>query len=226
MHAAPEADDEAIAKRGPGKWTPKWTGPHQIIDKQQPGANRNVRYTFRHMERGVTITTHANRLCLFRPWSTTVPSTSREIDAARPFAMGSWVRVGSLVVVPLSTPYPFGIGRVTSATPDGNLDIQWLGYSGNNLAPHTNPLFPAWTTPKRLEPYYAASPKSQSHRAYTVADDFPHGHFHQSDVVLHSFELTKGGRIPAPVTRAISNHPDVWWTLDPPPAASGTGADN
>ena len=219
LHTAPEADDEAIAHRGPSKWTPKWTGPHLIVAKTQRAKARNPRYTIHHVERGVEIEAHPNKLCAYQPWSDNTPSTSWELDTTRPYTTGAWVREGSLVIVPLQQPYPFGVGRVISASSDGALDIRWLGANSDNTTPHTSKLYQGWKFAQRgrrkqsedLTIYYQDTARNRAHQPYRVADDADVP-FTQEDVVLHSFELTESRRLPAVVTRALSKHPAIWWT--------------
>ena len=205
-------DNSDATTRGPAKWTPKWTGPHKIVEKSKPPTSRNYRYTFRHVERSENITTHPNRLCLFQPWADNTPSTSWDLDDHRPYVTGAWVKQGALVIVPLQDPYPFGVGKVLSAHTDGTLDIQWLGTNGDNTKPHRAALSLGWMPKTEFKPYYNAVKRNRAHREYRVADDND-APFRQDDVILHSFELTDARKIPAPVQRAISEHPDVWWKL-------------
>ena len=208
-----DADDTDATVRGPAKWTPKWTGPHKITGKHKPAASRNYRYTFRHVERSENITTHPNRLCLFQPWAENTPSTSWDLDDHRPYTAGAWVKKGALVIVPLQEPYPFGVGQVLEANTDGTLDIQWLGTNGDNTKPHRAALALGWMPKKDFKPYYNAVKRNRAHREYKVSDDHDTP-FRQEDVIIHSFELTTTRKLPAPVQRAISEHSDVWWTLD------------
>ena len=214
LHTDPQEDDEAIAKRGPAKWTPKWTGPHLVTAKSQPQGSRNPRYTFQHVERGVPITTHPNKLCPYVPWSDNSPSTSWELDTTRPYVTGSWMAEGSLVIVPLEAPYPFGVGKVIKADDDGTLDIQWLGSNNDNMTPHTSALSLGWKMKEQgndLRVYYGERQRHAAHQPYKVADDATVP-FTQEDVVLHSFELTSQRRLPAAFARALSEHPAIWWS--------------
>ena len=214
-----DAEEDNTNQKGPAKWTPKWTGPHSITAKNKPPKSRNMRYTFRHVEKAEDITTHPNRLCLFQPWATTSPSTSWDLDDHRPYTTGSWVKENSLVVVPLNEPYPFGIGKVLKAEADGTLDIQWLGTNGDNMKPHRAALQLGWLPKTKFEPYYNTLKRNKHHRHYKVADDYDIP-FHQEDVVLHSFDLTDSKKLPALVVRAISEHPSIWWTQKDTPQSS------
>jgi hypothetical protein len=214
-----DTEEDNPNQRGPAKWTPKWTGPHSITAKNKPPKSRNMRYTFRHVEKAEDITTHPNRLCLFQPWATTSPSTSWDLDDHRPYTTGTWVKENSLVVVPLNEPYPFGIGKVLKAEADGTLDIQWLGTNGDNMKPHRAALQLGWLPKTKFEPYYNTVKRNNHHKHYKVADDYDIP-FHQEDVVLHSFDLTDSKKLPAAVVRAISEHPSIWWTQEDPPQSS------
>ena len=207
-------DDDVAAHRGPAKWTPKWTGPHVITAVSHPPGSRNPRYTFLHVERGAPLTVHPNKLCPYHPWSDNSPSTSWELDTTRPYITGAWVQEGSLVIVPLEAPYPFGVGRVIAANTDGTLDIHWLGTNGSNTTPYSSALTTGWKMKSRngdLHAYYADRRRNKAHQPYRVADDSTVP-FTQEDVVLHSFELTETRRLPAAVVSALAEHPAIWWT--------------
>jgi hypothetical protein len=188
----------------PQKWSNRWTGPH-IITKVTRSSTGH-RYQFYHKERGRTVDTHVNKLCLYKPWKEGLQSTSAELDAKRMYRTGEWVPDGELVVVPLLEPYPFGIARVLRCDEDGELELQWLSNPGNKPA---GTYKPGWQPP-RGEPYYADQPKAKSHKPYTThMDDIV---LNQRDVIIHSFELTGSQRLPQPLLRAIARHEDVWWT--------------
>jgi hypothetical protein len=137
----------------------------------------------------------------------------------RPYTTGTWVKENSLVVVPLTEPYPFGIGKVLKAEADGTLDIQWLGTNGDNMKPQRAALQLGWLPKTKFEPYYNTVRRNNHHKQYKVADDYDIP-FHQEDVVLHSFDLTDSKKLPAPVVRAISEHPSIWWTQEDTPQSS------
>jgi hypothetical protein len=201
LHTDPLEDDTAIAKRAPSKWTPKWTGLHRILKR----VDAKHRYVIAHVERGIEVETHVNKLCLFNAWSTRTPSTSWELDVPRPFVTGTWASEGALVIVSLQEPWPFGAGKVIKAHADGRLDIQWLG---NGTTSVRNALYLGWRTPKGKAVYYADEPKTATHVPYCVGTIASHQH----DVIMHSFELTAEGRkLPAVILRTLAAHPNVWW---------------
>jgi hypothetical protein len=47
---------------------------------------------------------------------------------------------------------------------------------------------------------------------YTTEMDSEDLVMNQRDVLIHSFELTGTHKLPAPLLRAISRHPHVWWS--------------
>jgi hypothetical protein len=204
LHTDPADDDVAIAMRAPSKWTPKLTKPHKVLRRIAP-----TRYIIAHVERGIEVETHVNKLCLFNAWSARTPSTSNELDEPRPFTTGTWADKDALFIIPLQAPWPFGVGKVLQAHADGRLNIQWLG-SGTNSVRATLAL--GWKTPKGTATYYANTLRREEHLPYCVDDDANGVAFHQHDVILHGFELTKEGRkIPAVILRALAAHPDIWW---------------
>jgi hypothetical protein len=190
--------------KAPTKWKRKWSGPHIINQRIQD--ETGYRYTFYHKNRGVSIETHVNKLCAYRPWSEGLGSTSWDIDAKQLYNCGGWVPVGARVIVPLQKPYPFGVAEVIACTEDGDLQLHWL----SNTQGHTKgPYAPGWTSPTITKPYYAAKPKHASHIPYTT--DLDGFHMSQREVLMHSFDLTEASMLPEPMLRAIAKHPYVWW---------------
>jgi hypothetical protein len=116
--------------------------------------------------------------------------------------MDTWANEGALVIVPLQDPWPFGAGEVLKAHADGRLDIQWLGNSTSSLR----------KPPKGVNAYDADAARVATHLPYCVSNDANGIAFHQHDVIMHSFELTKEGhQLLAVILRALAAHPDVWW---------------
>jgi hypothetical protein len=211
MQTALQRLTNVIATKAPKKWKTSWTGPHEVTGKT---ADRTgFRYKFYHRQRGIEITTHVNKLSLFEPWSEGIMSTSEDIDGKALYKSGSWVKDGTLVVVPLLQPYPFGIAKLLSCDADGNMELQWLG----NNEDSTNGSFElGWLSPrKNSKPFYSNAAKAGSLPYTTATDEL---HMNQRDVLMHGFELSRGGRLPAPLLRAIARHPYVWW--DPVKPAS------
>ena len=193
------------ATKAPKKWKDPWTGPHMITGKTPD--ETGYRYRFYHRGRGVEIGAHVNKLHGYQPWSTGVLSTSADIDDKPLYKSGSWVTDGSLVVVPLERPYPFGIALLLSSGEDGAMRLQWLGNRDDSL---TGTLEPGWKhRGGRGVAHYSTTAPTVAHVPYTTAmDDL---HMNQRDVLIHGFELTASGHLPAPLLRAIAKHPYVWW---------------
>jgi len=105
----------------PGKWTEKWSGPHTIVKVE---GKQGISYTIFHSEKCINVTTHANRLCSFQPWSDGIVSTSWEMDTRRRYRTGEWVQKGTLVLVPLKKPYAFGIGILMDCKQNGDMKLQ------------------------------------------------------------------------------------------------------
>ena len=215
MSSAPEGLQPE--SRAPAKWTRKWSGPHVINKRVQDETGH--RYTFYHKSRGIDVETHINKLCSYRPWSEGLGSTSWDIDAKQLYNCGGWVPVGSIVVVPLQQPHPFGIAKVLACTDEGDLQLHWMS---NPQGKPKGPYAPGWTTPVVLKPYYADTKKYVSHVPYTT--DLDGFRMNQRDVLMHSFELTEANMLPAPMLRAIAKHPYVWWNPEQGDHAQREGA--
>jgi hypothetical protein len=174
--------------KAPKKWKASWTGPHEITGKTPNETGHH--YTFFHRQRGVEITTHINKLSSFQPWSEGIMSTSADIDDKALYKSGSWVEDGSLVVVPLLQPYPFGIATLIDCKENGDMNLQWLG----NPQDTTNGTYElGWKPTKNTnaKPYYKATAKKATHSPYTTAADGLQ--MDQRDVLIHGFKLTDGG---------------------------------
>ena len=193
----------------PAKWKDRWSGPHAVTGKI--ACKTGHRYQIYHRERGHTIETHVNKLCLYRPWSQGLLSTSVDLDSKRLYKCGEWVEEGSLVVVPLVKPYPFGIAKVLSTNDDGELELQWFG---NVRDSPSGTYLPGWTTKTGDRIYYAVKPRHRTHRAFIADKDNSDINLNQHDVLIHGFELTRTKHLPAPLLRAIATHPNVWWNPD------------
>ena len=198
-----DADAENPSAKRPAKWTPKWTGPHNVTAVATSGDVQ--RYTIFHKDRGKSIeNVNPNRLWFFQPWSSGISSTSFKIDIKRKYRTGEWVRNGSLVLVPiLNSKCPFGVAKLLACSQKGDLKLQWYG----NKTDNPNGTFhPGWWTTKKQSFYYAKTPKQLDHEPF-LADDSKL-RMHQRDVALHDFELTKTGRIPAQLHRQIKEMPE------------------
>jgi hypothetical protein len=185
----------------PQKWTPQWTGPH-LVTATHTGTT-TTRYTISHASRAAEIQCPANRLQPFHRWSPDIISTSYELDKNTGFRTGEWVKIGSLVVVPI-TGHNFAIAKVLGCETDGKLDLQWYGNDTNN--PNGTHL-PGWWHNRTA--YYASMPKDIADEPYRASDSGLQ--MHQRHVAIHDFRLTPGGRIPAALKRKIMETPEIGW---------------
>ena len=190
----------------PSKWTPKWTGPHLVIKRIGAQHRSIIAHAVKH---GIEVEVHVNKLCLFNAWSTRTPSTSWELDAARPFVTGTWATKGANVIVPLEAPWPCGAGKVIKAHADGRLEIQWLG-NGTTKIHIFGPRIGQDTVLR-------GHPATQRARVvpYCLADDAAGVAFHQHDVILHGFDLTAEDRkLPAVILQALAAHQEFRGNLN------------
>ena len=198
-----EEDTNLILKKAPGKWKPRWTGPHSIVAVQE-GRYSN-RYTMRHGPRKREIeNVKSDKLRPYTPWSSSIVSTSSELDAATgPFAVGAWCKAGDLFIVPLAQPYPFGVGKVLEAFDDGRIRYQWYGAKGYGAT-------------SVYEAMWWDGRKSYRGRRRNVA----HGPFEdketgmvirQEDLVLHGFTMTRTRRLREAVLDECARNADIWW---------------
>ena len=206
LHAEEDNDDSFIRK-APGKWTPKWTGPHPIT-KVSPGTY-NPRFQIYHTTRKRKIDDlKEDKMTPYQPWSNAMPSTSPDLDTkdGRSFKIGSWCNTDDMVLIALEKPYPFGVGKILEADKDGRIEFQWFTSTHDTQA--TKPFLPMWSDGQRT--YAATAPSHEQHTPYTnLHDDMP---ITQTDIVLHGFLLSKSNRIPVEVLDECHDNPNVWWT--------------
>jgi hypothetical protein len=202
-------DDEInITKKAPSKWKDRWTGPHTIVAIES--GKYNPRYTIDHVKWRRKITSvKADKLAPYHPWNETLPSPSTDLDTSdQPFKIGTWCDKDSLFIIPLAPPWPFGVGKVLEAKDDGSIKYQW--YRSNNYQ-GTSPFLPMWWDGKRG--YHAEKRKKSTHKPYDgdINGEEWNLEVTQSDIVFHSFELTKTHRLPKVVQTACKEHSDIWW---------------
>lgn len=131
----------APTKQVQNAWKPRWTGPH-LVTAVAPGQFGD-RYAIMHVDRNVTIANvKSDRLSPYQPWSDALPSIAPDLDAlSRSFQIGTWCQPGSLFIIALAYPYPFGIGKVLTANDDGTITFQWY----NTLGQQSNGSYlPSW----------------------------------------------------------------------------------
>ena len=183
----------------PGKWNPRWTGPHTIAAVQD-GRYSN-RYTERHATRKREI---ENVLSPYTSWSSSIASTPADLDASTKVfvvGVGAWCKEGDLFIVPLARPYPFGaVGKVLEASDDGRIRHQWKGYGA------TNAYEPMWWDGRRS---YRGRRRSKDHVPFEDKDTGIV--IRQEDLVLHGFTMTKTSRLRETVLDECARNADVWW---------------
>jgi hypothetical protein len=196
----------APSKQVYNAWKPRWIGPH-LITHVAPGKYGD-RYTMAHVDRTTSITDiKSDRLCPFQPWSDALPSTSPELDSpSRSFKIGTWCQPGSLFVIPLARPWPFGIGKVLTTEDDGTITFQW--YSTIGFQANSNYL-PSWWD--GAAKYDAPEPNDISHVPYTGVHE--QMLLTQRDLIFHSFALTDSGYLLPQLREACSLHPLIWWHM-------------
>ena len=170
----------------------------------------NPRYTINHVKwRRLIKDVKTDKLAPYHPWNEALPSTSPALDTSdQPFKIGTWCNEGSLFIIPLAEPWPFGVGKVLKANDDGSIKYQW--YRSNNYQ-GTTPFLPMWWDGKKG--YYAAKPKRKQDKPYDgdISDEEWELEVTQNDIVMHGFDLTKTGRIPKVVLDACKENSDIWW---------------
>jgi len=189
----------------PKKWTNRWTGPHRIIRKTSDN-----HYVFEHYRTAVEVKSHVNRLCIFRPWSETILSTSAEDDEPPRWKVGGKVAVGDLIAFPLldddNNAVPFGIAELTGFSRDGkSFTIRWFSNSTDNVR---GTFKPGWLTRAKTM-YYADKRRHRSDKPYEGSDT--NTTVSHASVILHGFKLTSGHRLPTAVLRKISASGWVNW---------------
>jgi len=194
-------------QRAPSKWTPKWTGPHQVV-KTSEGSSK-TRYTILHVGRRKNIiNVHSDKLHPYQPWSASFPSTSAELDrSTTKYMIGSWCKANHLFIAPLDKPWPFGVARVLEAHDDGTLDYQWFNTKGHQA---TKDFKPMWWNKTVQVAYAARSKRSPDHIPYGGEESKVA--ITQHDIALHYLKLTPKGHLPKVILDACSEHPDIHWT--------------
>jgi len=199
-----EQDDTILLREAPGKWKPRWTGPHMVTAVHE--GKYGKRYTIKHNGRKEPIEgVKADKLTPFTPWSNAMPSTAPDLDDNRTFRVGSWCPPGSMFILELERPWPFGMGKAITTHDDATITFQWYGAKGQQA---TTQWLPMWWTGSKS--YRGTTKRKPTDVPFTGEhNNFP---VTQSDLTLHSFKLTPAGNVPALVLHACSESPDIWWT--------------
>ena len=197
-------DNTTRVKHGtPRKFISKWSGPHRVVDVTTAGKRGGNRYHIDHLKRGI-LEFHPNRLHLFNPWSAEQPSTAPEEADDRIYQQGNYAQPGSLFLIALDRPWPFGIAKVLRTDENGRVYFQWLG----NSAYKANGRFELGWKMKCTTIYYQDKPRRSVHVPYCEASLL----VHQKDILCHSFTLTKDKKLPKAILDFAAEHENIWWT--------------
>ena len=115
--------------------------------------------------------------------------------------------------MPLTPPWPFGIGKVLKANDDGTIHFQW--YRSHKDYQTTSPILPVWWDGS--EGYRADKPRDDSHEPYTgsISNEDWSMEITQADLALHSFQLTKTNRLTKAILEECKKCSDIWWPDNP-----------
>ena len=210
LHQSAEAEngqEEFAPREAPRKWKDRWTGPH-IITEAIEGAY-DYRYTFTHARSGKLIANvKPDRLTPFVAWNDEEPSTSPELDRGEPsaFERGTPCAEGSMAIIPLQKPWPFGLAKILSVSAAGDLTFQWYTAKGKSA---TTRFLPMWESGRTR--YNAKCKSAAAHKPYTNAGEGDAMAAHQRDVVIHGFQLTPTGYLPKDVLDACREEASIWW---------------
>lgn len=206
--AAHDGDATIAPRNAPGKWKPRWTGPHRVTAVEK-GKYSN-RYTILHGGRKRKIeNVKPDKLFPYHPWSEQVPTTSphHEHDL-RGYEVGTRCEKGSLFIVPLNRPHPFGVGKAIDTEDVDNVKFQWFEPAMNDCDA-LGPFQPMWINAEHTETYIAKEPIKDTDTAYT--NDITGIEIAQRDIILHGFSLTEDEKIPQDVLDACTEHTAIWW---------------
>ena len=188
----------------PGKWRPRWTGPHEIL--QRTGEST---YDLRDGTTARTVAdVHVDTLWPFHPWSDDHMSTSYDVDRIAPWKFGKDFSVGDLLAIPLAGG-GFGIGRLLNLD-ERPLLFQWLSNHNDSYAASSSVFLEGWKD-SRGNHYYGRR-TGRNEVPYTSVDTG--SKVDPSGVMLYGFSLTKTSRLPVPVRRTITRLRVDWDELD------------
>ena len=151
-----------------------------------------------------------NRLVFFHPWDDEIQSTSADIDETPLWMRSGPIPEGTLFAIALTSPYIFAICRRLkddTKTKDQNMiPFQWLGNKTYNMA---NPIYPGWIASARNKSnnveasFIVYAEKSTQTHKLPFQGQHANIEISRNDILIHSFQLTQGGRISTRVRRAI-----------------------
>ena len=185
----------------PGKWRPRWTGPHEIIRQSSQTTYDFVDNTTARVYADI----HVDTLYPFHPWSMDHPSTSPKIDRELPWHFGGHLRENTLVALP-APEGSFFIAKLLSLPLDDNeaLNLQWLS---NRIGRQTqsSSYMPGWIRHDDREYYGKRCNNDQPYTALTSETVVT-----REDVILHDFHLTTRCRLNVGTFQAIKRARKSW----------------
>jgi hypothetical protein len=208
LHAAAPSIEEIAPKAAPGKWKPRWTGPHKIIKKSM--GTYGFRYTVQHSHRKRAIeNVKADKLYPYQPWNEHITSTSPNIDEYdKSYKIGhAWCDDNEMIIVATKRPEPFGVCKTIKIHDDCTIKYQW--YAADENEPH-KPFLPMWVD-ENNSAYTRATRRNANHQPLTGEEEG--GTLHQKNVLFSGFTLSKKGHLPIDLIDACANHQDIWWAV-------------
>ena len=194
---------DEVLRGAPGKFTPRWTGPHKIIKK----TSLNTYDVLHGKTQRVMKSLHIDTLWPFQPWNDEHPSTSPDVDIVRPWASGGTPAIGDLIAVPMEGDVTrFGIG-ILKEVKDEILHFQWLSNSRDSWASKGSPFREGWIDGRTDKEYWGAK-KKPGDKPYTSEDSSTKIGF--DSIMLHGFKLTAAKHLDTPTRLAIERSRNIW----------------
>ena len=188
--------EKELRAPAPGKWRPKWTGPHVIVQKKDANT-----YSIRDVQTGfVCDSVHVDTLHPYNPWSRDEISTSPDLDRLTPWKTSTVMFKGELVAVALPGMH-WAIGKLLEDPEEGQaMDFQWMSnYSDSHNKSHD--VFETGWVRGDARSYYGT--RRNGNPAYTAVTSSTVIWPSTRQVLLHGFRLTKGRTLTAPVRREL-----------------------
>lgn len=211
----------SIVAGSPRKWTPQWTGPHQIVAKRGPN-----NYDLMHGKSGTIFSCqNVNAMFPWHPWSQNVSSTSEVIDLTTPWTFGGLPSTGSFAAFAV-TSTTFEVGKITNSPTnmEDPIHFQWWSNASQN---YNLPIRPMWFTKNKLLPvkrgqkqpnqaaeipYYALEARSPGDKPWTDVET--ETLTNSRDLMLNGFKLTKAGKIPKAVQWAVKHSRKMYYSKE------------
>ena len=210
--SASEADEKSRKYTVPSKWNYKWSGPHKVV--RQAEGKPNI-YEIALARTGKIISANVNRLAPFHPWSDELPSTAEPEATELSYRTGGKVEPGSLFIIALSeeSSEPFGVCKLLERNAKGHFKFQWLSnYKGDVLGTYNE----GWRDTRDNKITWTA-PRGSAKKRYVplTGEDYTDEIISDSDVIVHSFQLTSRKKLPQDVLKALSDDPYISWQVKP-----------